>query len=167
MTITRESPVTVLPGIGKTRAEYYAKMGVHTLGDLLSHYPRAYENRGDVRLLADARIDGKTSVILTVATEPRTVRLRSHKSFLKFRAFDESGSCEIVYFNQDYLRSTFPIGSTFRFFGKVERHVVQNVNLVLTTLVEKLVNTGNFNHQASPPFKDFLTLSPKSFAICL
>jgi len=121
MAITRESPVTVLPGIGKTRAEYYAKMRIHTLGDLLTHYPRAYENRGDVTLLADARIDGKSSVILTVASEPKSVRLRSHKSFLKFRAFDESGSCEIVYFNQDYLRSQFPIGSTFRFFGKVER----------------------------------------------
>ena len=111
----------MLPGVGSVRAQHYAKLGIHTLGDLLLHYPRAYENRGDVRLLADARIDGKSSVILTVATEPRVVRLRSHKSFLKFRAFDDSGSCEIVYFNQDYLRSRFPVGSVFRFFGKVER----------------------------------------------
>ncbi|MBQ9784429.1 MAG: ATP-dependent DNA helicase RecG [Clostridia bacterium] len=121
MAVTRESPITVLPGIGKTKAEYYAKMGVRTLGDLLLHYPRAYENRGDVVPLAAARLDGKSAVILTVASEPRVVRLRSHKSFLKFRAFDESGSCEIVYFNQDYLKSQFPIGSVFRFFGKVER----------------------------------------------
>ncbi len=121
MSVTRSSPVTVLPGVGKTKAEYYAKMGVLTLGDLLLHYPRAYENRGDVTLLSDARPDGKSAVILTVASEARTVRLRSHKSFLKFRAFDESGSCEIVYFNQDYLKSQFPIGSVFRFFGKVER----------------------------------------------
>ena len=116
-----QSPVTVLPGVGRVRAAAYQKMGIDTLGDLICHYPRAYENRGDVRLLCDARSDGKTAVILTVATEPRSVRLRSHKSFLKFRAFDDSGSCEIVYFNQDYLKTTFPIGSVFRFFGKVER----------------------------------------------
>lgn len=121
MEITRQSPITVLSGVGKVRAEAYARLGVVTLGDLIQHYPRAYENRGDVCLLADARIDGKSSVILTVATEPRSVRLRSHKSFLKFRAFDDSGSCEIVYFNQDYLKNQFPIGSVFRFFGKVER----------------------------------------------
>ncbi len=119
--ITAESPVTVLSGVGKTRAAAYARMGIGTLGELIRHYPRAYENRGDIRLLADARADGKTAVILTVATEPRAVRLRSHKSFLKFRAFDESGTCEIVYFNQDYLKNQFPIGATFRFFGKVER----------------------------------------------
>lgn len=121
MRITAESPVTVLDGVGRTRAEYYAKLGIYTLGDLIAHYPRAYENRGDVCLLAQSRTDGKSSVILTVATEPRVVRLRSHKSFLKFRAFDDSGSCEIVYFNQDYLKSQFPVGSVYRFFGKVER----------------------------------------------
>ena len=120
--ITADSPVTVLSGVGKTRAASYAKLGVYTLGDLIRHYPRAYENRGDIRLLADARPDGKSAVVLTVATEPRCVRLRSHKSFLKFRAFDESGSCEIVYFNQDYLKNQFPIGSVFRFYGKVERN---------------------------------------------
>ncbi len=121
MAVTRESPITTLPGIGRTKAEYYAKMGVRTLGDLLLHYPRAYENRGDVRTLADARTDGKSALILTVASEPRVVRLRSHKSFLKLRAFDETGSCEIVYFNQDYLKSQFSIGAVFRFYGKVER----------------------------------------------
>ncbi|MBE6554582.1 MAG: ATP-dependent DNA helicase RecG, partial [Ruminococcaceae bacterium] len=115
------SPVTVLDGVGRTRAAYYAKLGIYTLGDLVSHYPRAYENRGDVCLLSESRFDGKSAVILTVAAEPRVVRLRSHKSFLKFRAFDDSGSCEIVYFNQDYLKNQFVIGSVWRFFGKVER----------------------------------------------
>ena len=83
--ITRESPVTVLPGVGKVRAACYARLGIATLGDLLAHFPRAYENRGDIRLLTDARTDGKSAVVLTVATAPKIVRLRSHKSFLKFR----------------------------------------------------------------------------------
>ena len=120
--ITEQSPITVLSGVGKTRAASYARLGILTLGDLVRHYPRAYENRGDIRLLAEALPDGKSALILTVATEPKCVRLRSHKSFLKFRAFDESGSCEIVYFNQDYLKSQFCVGSVFRFFGKVERN---------------------------------------------
>ena len=119
--LNRSTPVTVLSGVGPARAAAYEKMGIRTLGDLITHYPRAYENRGDIRLLCETPIDGKAAVILTVASEPRSVRLRSHKSFLKFRAFDESGSCEIVYFNQDYLKSKFPIGSVFRFYGKVER----------------------------------------------
>lgn len=119
--ITRQSPVTVLPGVGKVRAACYAKLGIVTLGDLVAHYPRAYENRGDVRELTNARTDGKSALILTVGTEPKVVRLRSHKSFLKFRAFDDSALCEIVYFNQDYLKSVFHIGDVYRFWGKVEK----------------------------------------------
>ncbi|MBQ5926962.1 MAG: hypothetical protein IIX01_03455, partial [Clostridia bacterium] len=34
---------------------------------------------------------------------------------------DESGTAEITFFNQDFLRDKFPLGSTFRFFGRVER----------------------------------------------
>lgn len=119
--VTRESSVAVLPGVGKVRLACYEKLGIRTLGDLLEHYPRAYENRGDIRLLADAEPDRKNAVVLTIATQPKTVRLRSHKSFLKFRAYDKSASCEIVYFNQDYLRDTFEIGAEYRFWGKVEQ----------------------------------------------
>ena len=143
-TISYDSPVTLLPGVGKVRAAAYAKLGILTLGDLLRHYPRAYENRGDVRPLSEAPADGKCAFILTVATEPRCVRLRSHKSFLKFRAFDESASCEIVFFNQDYLKSAFPTGSTFRFYGKVER-------------------SGNKYSMSSPvfePWTEFASLPP-------
>lgn len=119
--ITRESPVTVLSGVGKVRAAHYEKLGIRTLGDLVSHYPRAYENRSEIRELTNARPDGKSALILTVGTEPKVVRLRSHKSFLKFRAFDDTALCEIVYFNQDYLKSVFHVGDVYRFWGKVEK----------------------------------------------
>ncbi len=49
------SLVTVLSGVGPARAAAYAKAGVETLGDLIYHIPRAYENRGDVRPLREAR----------------------------------------------------------------------------------------------------------------
>jgi ATP-dependent DNA helicase RecG len=42
-------------------------------------------------------------------------------TLLKFRAYDESGSCEITFFNQNYHKDSFPMGATFRFYGKVER----------------------------------------------
>ena len=109
-----------LYGVGNARAAAYAKMGIHTPADLLCHYPRGYENRGDVKLLRDTEHEEKCSVILTVATEPRAARLKNRMTILKFRAYDESGSCEIIYFNQEYLKNAFPIGSEFRFYGKIQ-----------------------------------------------
>ena len=113
--------ITRLYGVGKARAATYARLGVHTVGDLLSHYPRGYENRGDVRLLSEASQDGKTAVVLTVATEPRVARLKNRMTLVKFKAYDDSGFCEIIFFNQEYLRNAFPVGSEFRFYGAVQR----------------------------------------------
>lgn len=119
-----DSPITALSGVGGTRAANYAKLGVLTIRDLVMHFPRAYENRGDVRLLSQASEGINSAVILTVSTECKKSLIkggRRRMTLLKFRAFDDSGSCEITFFNQEYLSSTFHIGSTFRFYGKVER----------------------------------------------
>ena len=119
-----QSPMTAVSGVGKARAASYAKMGINTVYDLVMHFPRAYENRGDVRLL-DGTVEGvNSSVILTVSTECKKSLIKGRgrrMTLLKFRAFDDSGVCEITYFNQEYLSSTFVIGATFRFYGKVEK----------------------------------------------
>ena len=115
-----DANVKKLYGVGEARAKSYSKLGINTIGDLICHYPRGYENRGDVRLLSQTDGMSKSSVILTVATEPKLARLKNRMTLVKFKAYDESGFCDITYFNQDYLKNAFPIGSEFRFYGKVQ-----------------------------------------------
>ncbi len=119
--LNTNADIKKLYGVGEVKAKAYARMGVQTIGDLLEHYPRGYENRGDIILLSEADGMGKSAHILTVATEPKCVRLKNRMSLLKFRAYDDSGVCDITFFNQDFLKNSFPIGSTFRFYGKVEK----------------------------------------------
>ena len=118
---TLDTGIGKLYGVGKVREATYARMGVEMVGDLLCHYPRGYENRGDVRLLADTLDSQKSAVVLTVATEPRVARLKNRMTLVKFKAYDDSGFCEITYFNQEYLKNSFPIGADFRFYGRVQR----------------------------------------------
>ena len=119
--VTLDMPITKLYGVGKVRAAAYARLGIESTADLLSHYPRGYENRGDVRLLSEACEGEKAAVVLTVATEPKLARLKNRMTLVKFKAYDDSGFCDITYFNQDYLKTAFPVGSEFRFYGKVQR----------------------------------------------
>ncbi len=109
-----------LYGVGEARAKAYSALGISTVGDLLAHYPRGYEDRGNIRLLCEAD-DSKNAFLLTVATEPRTARLKNRMTVTKFKAYDESGACEIVYFNQDYIRNVFALGATYRFYGRLDR----------------------------------------------
>ena len=112
------TPVIKLSGIGKSRAEKLEKLGISTIRDLIYHFPRAYENRGDVRTLGMHDTDAPHSYILTVATEVHSALVKKGMTISKFRAFDESGSCEVVFFNSPFVKDVFHIGSTFRFFGK-------------------------------------------------
>ncbi len=118
------TPIDALSGVGAARKAAYNRMGIYSVRDLLYHFPRAYEPRGDIHMLAEAGSDAfrggaRMATVLTVSTEPKVSRLKGRMTICKFRAFDESGVCEITFFHQDYLRNTFTVGSAFRFFGKV------------------------------------------------
>lgn len=115
-----DTSIKKLYGVGEARSRAYGKLGISTVGDLLSHYPRGYENRGDVRLLSETDDSSKSSVVLTVATQPTLARLKNRMTLVKFKAYDESGFCDITFFNQEYLKNAFPIGAEFRFYGRVQ-----------------------------------------------
>ena len=110
-----------LYGVGSAKKAAYGRLGIYTVEDIISHYPRGYEDRGSVKLLCDADGQSKSSHILLVATEPRISTVKGRMSLLKFKAYDESGVCEITFFNQNYLKSVFSLGSEFRFYGKIEK----------------------------------------------
>lgn len=116
-----DTDIKKLYGVGPARAAAYATMGIRTVGDLLLHYPRGYEDRENVRLIAESDGVSKCAYIATVATQPKSVRVKGRMTLTKFRVYDDSASCEITFFNQDYLKNTFSPGSAFRFYGKVEK----------------------------------------------
>ena len=119
--MTLDTSVTALKGVGEARAKALAKLGIATVGDLVRHFPRAYQNRGDITTVAAAReSDDPVALVLTVAAEPSVARLRGRMTMVKVRAYDETGTVQITYFNQPFMRDKFHTGATFRFFGKVE-----------------------------------------------
>lgn len=117
-----DKTVSALPGVGEKRASQLAKLNIFTVGDLLYHFPRAYQNRGKTYTLAEAAMTGQVcSVVMTVATNVSAVRLSGGRTLMRFQAFDRVGKCVVSFFNQNYLKDTFYQGATFRFYGKVER----------------------------------------------
>lgn len=113
------SPVKNLKGVGDARCKQLAKLGIYTVGDLVYFFPRAYEARGNVKPLAESPIDTLCSTILTVGTSVKNTMIRKNLTISKFKAFDESGAAEIVFFNSPYVKDVFTVGASFRFYGKL------------------------------------------------
>lgn len=108
-------------GIGAQRAEILHKLGVDTLEDLLRWFPRDYQDRSKIRDLSSME-DGETACVLArVVTLPVLNRVRAGMSLVKFRIADDSGSAEVVYFNQPYIKKQILSGQERYFFGKFRR----------------------------------------------
>ena len=117
-----ERPLTVLPGVGRVKAALFEKLGIFTVEDLLYHFPRGYQNRGEILLLAEASmIPAACATVLTIGSQPTSVRISGGRVMTRLTAFDDSGKCVLTYFNMPYLKDVFYIGASFRFWGKVEK----------------------------------------------
>ena len=110
--------VRYIKGVGEQRAKALARLGVHTLGDLLNYFPRAYEDRTAVRPIAELAVDETACVRAMVAAEPRLTRVRRGLDLVKLRIVDESGSADVTFFNQSYVRDQLVPGESYVFYGK-------------------------------------------------
>ncbi len=130
MKYTWSSPISSLSGVGKKRAEQLSKLKIVTLKDLIYHFPRAYEHRADVVSLGHHDTEINHAYILTVASQVSSVMIKKGMTISKFRAFDDSGSCEIIFFNSPFVKDVFHVGASFRFYGKTSFSKNRRLTLV-------------------------------------
>ena len=149
--LTLSSKITELKGVGKVRAAAFEKLGISTLRDALYHFPRAYQNRGDVRDISEVRHGDTVSLLLTVATVPRNAMIKRGMTLTKFRGFDDTDSIEIVFFNQPYLCDFFVVGERYRFYGKIAAGK-RNTLMMTSPAYEKYTEDGTL--------RDFVPVYP-------
>ena len=121
MPLTRDTPLTDLPGVGPARGKKLEKLGLRTLGDALEHLPQRYEDRRECCALRDAPRDRPCCVSAMVAETPRVSYIRRGLSLVKVKAVDGTGTVYITFFNQDYIREAVRRGESYIFYGTVER----------------------------------------------
>ena len=111
--------VRYIKGIGEQRAKSLARLGICTLRDLVSYFPRSYEDRSIICPIAEAPVDRPVCVKAMVASTPVCVRVRRGLEILKVRAVDETGALDITFFNQSFLKKQFQPGITYIFYGRI------------------------------------------------
>ena len=112
--------VRYIKGIGEKKAQALNKLGVFSLRDLVSFFPRKYEDRSETKPVA-LTCDGESVCVeAMVADTPRLTRVRRGLDLVKLRAVDDSGVLDITYFNMPYAKDNLHRGETYVFFGKIE-----------------------------------------------
>ncbi len=112
--------VRYIKGIGEKKAQALNKLGVFSLRDLVSFFPRKYEDRSETKPIA-LTCEGESVCVEAMVTDtPRLTRVRRGLDLVKLRAVDDSGVLDITYFNMPYARDNLHRGETYVFYGKIE-----------------------------------------------
>ena len=112
--------VRYIKGIGEKKAQALNKLGVFSLRDLVSFFPRKYEDRSETKPIA-LTSDGETVCVeAMVADTPRLSRVRRGLDLVKLRAVDDSGVLDVTFFNQPYAKDNLQRGESYVFYGRIE-----------------------------------------------
>lgn len=115
-----KTDVRYIKGIGEQRAKALGKLGIRTLRDLISWFPRRYEDRTEARRVADL-VPGETACVAAmVASAPTLTHVRKGLDLVKLRAVDETGTLDVTFFNQSWLKNNLRPGETYVFCGRAE-----------------------------------------------
>jgi ATP-dependent DNA helicase RecG len=101
--VTLETPLTRVLG-PKTATSMAEQLDLHTVRDLLRHYPRRYARRGEMARLDDLQ-KGDRVTILAQVTSVSTRRMRQrHGTITEVTVGDGAGSMKLVFFNSKHAK---------------------------------------------------------------
>ncbi len=109
-------PVERLHGVGERRRAALAEMGIDSVLDLISWFPRRYVDRTRRVDLAELAV-GETAAVYGEVVRTRARRTRQGRSMVEVTVGDGSGALDLVFFNQPWRERQLAVGVGALFFG--------------------------------------------------
>ena len=112
-------PITILKGIGPSKAAQFAALNIHTLQDLICHFPRGYEDRTRLVTIDQLEVDKPACFRATVMNTPRTAHIRKGLDITKVQVADHTARLTLTFFNQKFTTNQLQYGKEYIFYGAV------------------------------------------------
>ena len=110
-------PITILKGIGPSKAKQFAALNIYTLEDLICHFPRAYEDRTRLVSISQLQVNQPACFRAVVMQTPQTHHIRKGLDITRVQVADHSGRLKLVFFNQKFTTGQLQYGSEYIFYG--------------------------------------------------
>ena len=89
-------PVTSIKGVGEKKAQLLNHLGIFTVGGLIEHFPREYDDRSEVRKISDFVEDEENTFFAWVDAVPENVHI-GKMAITKVKLKDDTGSINAVW----------------------------------------------------------------------
>lgn len=110
-----------IKGVGPARFELLNRLGIHTVGDLLYYFPRAYEDRRNIRSISELE-EGSFATVKAEVVKASLRRSRSGMAIFQVVVNDNTGVLEAIWFNQPFMKRYITPGQAVILYGKIEKH---------------------------------------------
>ena len=108
--------VTEIKGIGAKKAQTLNNLGIFTVNDLIEHFPRDYEDRSQVKDIADLTENEENTFFALVSAVPENVHIRK-MTVTKVKLSDSTGSVNAVWYNQSFIKNALKKDEEYIFTG--------------------------------------------------
>ena len=117
--INLDNSIEFLKGVGPAKASILNKVGIYTIKDLIEYYPRVYEDRTELRKIAEFLNNENVLFTAKLVHNSFTQRKLGKLIISKGIFTDSTNYVELVWFNQPYLKDTIKEDNEYIFYGKV------------------------------------------------
>lgn len=140
-----DDPVHSLKGVGRELERKLGNLGITTVGDLISHFPRRYEDFSKIipiRAMRPGLVTFKGRIERVGSRYAKSRRLHITEAIIA----DQTGTVKAVWFNQPYVAANLPTGTEVLVSGKLE---FRNNDLALQSPAIEPVVEGAETHNVA------------------
>ena len=116
-----ERDVAVLKGVGERKREALASLGINTVLDIVTTYPRRWVDRTNEARVADL-VPGQDALVLVTVRSAHKRTMRNRRTMVEAVVGDGTGRLQIVFFNQPWRERQLVEGLNIALFGKVDTY---------------------------------------------
>ncbi len=116
--IDLKKDIQYIKGVGPNRAILLNKLGIFTLEDLICYFPRTYEDRSKPKNIASITNGEEVLIEAVVLSTLQERRVNKRLVIYKTLVQDETGTCQVIWYNQSYLKNKIKKGNKYKFYGK-------------------------------------------------
>jgi ATP-dependent DNA helicase RecG len=113
------APVRFAKGVGPQRERLLQKLGIHTIEDLLTYFPKRIEDRRETKKIIQLRHGDRVTVKGRVRAID-IIKPRENLEIIKAAIQDNTGILYAVWFNQPWLKNQLIQGEMISLYGTVE-----------------------------------------------
>ena len=114
------SNVQYIKGVGEKMAKYLNKLDIYNIYDILTFYPREYEDRRELNTFKELYNEKTVQVVGIAISEVKSIRVRNRMTIQKVVFEIDGGKIEAVWYNNSFIQNMIKKSHTYILYGKIK-----------------------------------------------